>query len=118
MATNPEYKKTHYEQILVRVKKGKRDEYKDAAEKLGVGQMELFRIAADEYISNHAGEKITPPVPTTTPENELSSEDKRLLDSAGKLTPEARKQLVKFLEILTARATMLDTKGGDSNGND
>ena len=104
------YESKAYDQILLKVKKGKREEYKQAAAIRGLGQMEMIRLAIEKYI----GEEFVP-LPTTTPENKLSTEDKRLLDSAGKLTPEARKQLVKFLEILTARAATLDTKGGDEN---
>ena len=47
------YNAKAYDQILVRIKKGKREEYKQAAEKLGTGLMELFRRGADEYIQNH-----------------------------------------------------------------
>ena len=65
----------------------------------------MIRLAIDKYIDEVPASQEEKP--TTTPENKLSAEDKRLLDSAGKLTPAARKQLVKFLEILTARAATI-----------
>ena len=42
-----------YDQILVRVKKGKREEWKQAAEMRGIGYVEMIRQATDEYIQNH-----------------------------------------------------------------
>ena len=47
------YNAKAYDQILVRVKKGKRDEWKQAAELLGIGYVEMIRQATDEYIANH-----------------------------------------------------------------
>lgn len=47
------YNAKTYDQVLVRVKKGKRDEYRKEAELRGLGLMEFFRQAAEEYISNH-----------------------------------------------------------------
>lgn len=113
MATNnQDYKNINYDRLAIWVKKGTRDEYKQSAAEMGISLAVLIQNGVEEYISNHAGEK--PPFVLTTLKNKLSTEDKRLLDSAGKLTPDARKQLVKFLEILTARAaTISDTKGGD-----
>lgn len=47
------YNDTHYDQILIRVKKGKRDEYKQAAAERGIGFMEMFRVSVEEFIQNH-----------------------------------------------------------------
>ena len=47
------YNAKTYDQVLVRVKKGKRDEYKKEAELRGLALMEFFRQAAEEYIANH-----------------------------------------------------------------
>ena len=47
------YNAKTYDQVLVRVKKGKRDEYRKEAELRGLGLMEFFRQAAEEYIANH-----------------------------------------------------------------
>lgn len=50
------YNQKSYDQILIRVKKGKREEYRLAAEARSLGLMELFRISVEEYIANHATE--------------------------------------------------------------
>ena len=47
------YNSANYDQILIRVKKGSKDEYKQAAADRAIGLMELFRRGADEYIQNH-----------------------------------------------------------------
>ena len=47
------YNAKAYDQMTIRVKKGKRDEYKKEAELRGLGLMEFFRQAAEEYIANH-----------------------------------------------------------------
>lgn len=103
------YQQEKCDRITVDVPKGKRDAYKMIAAEKQLSLSMLIQNGVEGYAINYAGEKITPSVPTTTPENKLSAEDKRLLDSAGKLTPEARRALVKFLELLTARAATLDT---------
>ena len=47
------YNTKAYDQILIRVKKGKKDEYKKEGELRGLGLMELFRTSVEEYIANH-----------------------------------------------------------------
>lgn len=54
MASDYDYKKANYDQILIRVKKGKQADYREAAAALGLGQMELFRQAVDEFIARHS----------------------------------------------------------------
>lgn len=51
------YNAKTYEQILFRVKKGKKEEYKQAAEMRGIGFHEMLRRGADEYIINHPVDK-------------------------------------------------------------
>lgn len=51
------YNAKAYDQILFRVYKGKRDEYKQAAEERGIGFMELIRLAIEEFIENHPVKK-------------------------------------------------------------
>ena len=48
------YNQKTYDQIIIRVKKGLRDEYKLAADMRGLGLMEMIRLAIAEYIQNHA----------------------------------------------------------------
>lgn len=105
MATNSDYKKENYDQILIRVKKGKRDEYRTAAENLGLGQMEMIRAAIEEYIQNHTGGEF---VPTTTAET-LTAEEKRLLSAFAKCPDNMRPTLKKLVEQVAA----LVDKGGD-----
>ena len=47
------YNQKTYDQIIIRVKKGLRDEYKLAADMRGLGLMEMIRLAIAEYIQNH-----------------------------------------------------------------
>lgn len=54
------YDQKTYDQILIRVKKGRREEYKQAAALRGVGFMEMIRLAIDEYIANHEPTVSTP----------------------------------------------------------
>ena len=51
------YNDENYDQILFRVKKGKKEEYKKAAEVRGIGLMELARRGIEEYIENHPVEE-------------------------------------------------------------
>lgn len=106
MATNDEYKKENYDQILVRVKKGKREEYRTAAEGLGLGQMELFRAAVEEFIKNHAGEKVTLEV---KPES-ISAADRRLLDEFNQLPADVQKKTLALI-----RAINESKEGGEND---
>lgn len=47
------YRNKTYDNILFRVKKGKRDEYKQAAAIRNIGFHEMIRNSIDEYIQNH-----------------------------------------------------------------
>lgn len=105
MATNGDYKKENYDQILVRVRKGKREEYRQAADEMKLGQMELFRIAVEEYIQNHAGEEFKPEKPES-----ISAADKRLIEEFNRLPVDAQKSLMKFL-----RAINESKEGGDND---
>ena len=50
---NLRYREKAFDSISFTIKKGKREEYKEAAKARGLGLAELFRIGADEYIENH-----------------------------------------------------------------
>lgn len=91
------YDQKSYDQILIKVRKGKREEYKDAAEKLGLGQMELFRTAVEEYIKNHGGEVV---VPAARQETETISEERRLIQSFANLPDNMKPTLRKLIEQL------------------
>ena len=47
------YNERTYDRLAILLKKGKRDEYRKEAELRGLGLMEFFRQAAEEYIANH-----------------------------------------------------------------
>lgn len=53
MAYNDEYNKNTYDNLHLRVKKGIRDEYKQAANRLGLSLAALVTSAVDEYIERH-----------------------------------------------------------------
>lgn len=46
------YVAKHYDQIRLNVKKGERDKYKQAAERLGISLNELFVRAAEAYLAD------------------------------------------------------------------
>lgn len=47
------YDKAAYDKVLIRLKKGDREDYKAAAESLGLSLNALFVTAVDEYIQQH-----------------------------------------------------------------
>lgn len=47
------YNEQNIDMITFKVKKGRKAEYKQAAEERGIGFMELIRLAIEEYIENH-----------------------------------------------------------------
>ena len=52
LATDKYNAKT-YDSIIFRVKKGKRDEYKKAAELRGLSLAGMIKSAVDEFLNNH-----------------------------------------------------------------
>ena len=102
------YESKAYDQILLKVKKGKRDEYKQAAAEMELGQMEMIRLAIEEFLNRHKGEIFTS---STSPKLEsISAADKRLIESFGKCPDNVKPTLKKLIEQLA--------KGGKENGND
>ena len=53
LAANRRYREKAIDRVVVEVRKGMKDAYKQSAEMRGIGLMELFRRGADEYIQNH-----------------------------------------------------------------
>ena len=61
IAANRRYREKHLDRIEFTVSKGKKEEYKRAAEVRGIGLMELARRGIEEYIENHpVGENNVP----------------------------------------------------------
>lgn len=49
------YLKANYDNIVLRVKKGKHAEYKQAAENFGISLRELLQSGVEEFIASHIG---------------------------------------------------------------
>ena len=60
IAANRRYRDKTLDRIEFTVKKGKKAEYKQAAEERGIGLMELARRGIEEYIENHPVEDEIP----------------------------------------------------------
>ena len=98
------YKKTHYDQVAFRVKKGKREEYKSAAQDFGVSLSELLKTAVETYIADRSLHDLpVKPAPIFKPESqELSAEERRLLDEFNKLSPDVQKSIAKMIRVINA----------------
>lgn len=65
-----------------------------------------MKLNIESYVTNHTGEVVT-----VKPENQLSAEERKLIDEFNQLPTDAQKSLMKFLKAV-------NTKGGGENGND
>lgn len=99
-----EYKKTNYDQVAIRVKKGKREEYQQAAENFGLGYGEMIRLAVEKFIAERSGESFTKP---EKPES-LSADERRLVETFAKCPEHVKPAIRKILAELA-------TKGGEDN---
>ena len=91
------------DRIAADVPKGKREVYNAAAKELNLSLAKLIQAGVEEYIANHAGEVVT-----VKPENQLSAEERRLLDEFNQLPGDAQKHLLKFVKAV-------NKKGGGEN---
>ena len=55
---NNQYRDKTFDRMELIVKKGKKAEYKQAAEGFGIGLMELARRGIEEYIANHSAVEV------------------------------------------------------------
>lgn len=55
---NNRYRDKTFDRMELIVKKGKKEEYKQAAEGFGIGLMELARRGIEEYIANHSAVEV------------------------------------------------------------
>ena len=98
------YRRTNYDTVTFRIKKGGLAEYQRAAADLGLGQAEMYRLAVEEFIANHAGGDFLPvvkPAPiTSSPAEKLSSQEKTLLVEFNKLPTDVRKALLKTIKAI------------------
>ena len=111
-----EYRKEKYDNVSFKIPKGKREEYKQAADDFGIAQSEMFRLAVDTFIAEKSLQDL--PVRAVMlarqpvkPENQLSAEERKLIDEFNQLPTDAQKYLLKFVKAVN------QTKGGGDNGN-
>lgn len=86
------YKDNNYDRLAILIKKGKREEYKQAAERLGLGYAEMIRLAIDAFIAENAGEEFK----TTTPAP-MTAEERKLIDDFNALPDDVRKSISKLI---------------------
>ena len=113
--TNQKYKETHYDQLLIRVKKGKREEYQRAASDFGMSFRELIQTSVEKFIAERSLQDYCPPItselkPASSPEK-LTLEERKILDAVEALPPTARKLLLKFIQELAVN----QRREGDPN---
>lgn len=101
-----DYKKMHYDQIAFRVKKGKREEYQQAANDFGLGLSEMIRLAVETYIADRSLHDLpVKPAPIKiTPEPQITKEQRAMLEEISKLPVDTQKALLKFLRSLNGNA--------------
>ena len=100
------YRAKTYDTIGFDVPKGKREEFKQKAASLGISLAKFLFLSAESYGAKHAGEVVT-----VKPENQLSAEERKLIDEFNQLPTDAQKHLLKFVKAVN------QTKGGGDNGN-
>lgn len=96
------YKEKNIELVAFETRKGKSAEYTQAAINLGLGKMEMIRLAVEEFIQRHLNEfapvvKPAPMTPQPTAEK-LSTQERTLLDEFNQLPVDAQKSLIRFLK--------------------
>ena len=92
------YRQEKRDQLAVDVPKGKRDEYKQKATKLGLSLSMLVQYSVESYGANHGGEVIQKPEA-----EKLTAEERRLLAAFAKLPKNAQINLIKTLEALSPK---------------
>lgn len=94
------YREKTYDTIGFDVPKGKREEFKFKAAKLGFSLAKFLFIAAESYGTNHAGEVMTPQ-PKLEP---LSAADKQLIDEFARLPVDVQKCFLKTFKAINQNA--------------
>lgn len=82
--------------LTINVPKGERETYKQIADEQGISVAKLVQYSIAEFAQRHTGKGIFYPQG-----DRLTFEQRQLIDTVSKLTPETRKHLIKFLERLT-----------------
>ena len=94
------------DRIAADVPKGKREIYKTAANDMGLSLALLIQNGVEEFIKNHAGEKVTLEV---KPES-ISAADRRLLDEFNQLPADVQKKTLALI-----RAINESKEGGEND---
>ena len=103
-----EYKKAHYDNVVLRVYKGKREEYQQAAQDLGIGFWDLLQSGVEEFIASHIWSDFSPVKPasiTPPPAQKLSAEERNLLAEFNQLPADVQKSLLKLAKSINANQT-------------
>ena len=109
-----EYKKANYDQFIFRAKKGKKEEYRQAAEDFGLGLTEMFRLAVETFIAERSLYDLpVKPAPKTPPEEKLSSEERKLLDEFSKLPPDVQKSIAKMIRAINTELESNKIRAGE-----
>lgn len=112
-----EYRKEKYDNVSFKIPKGKREEYKQAADDFGIAQSEMFRLAVDTFIAEKSLQDLPvravmlarqPEKPET-----LSADERRLLDDINQLPSDTRKALVKLVKSINQAGVVV--KPSDQN---
>ena len=93
-----------YDRLGIWLEKGKREEYKQAAEDFGISLRELVQTSVETFIAERSLQDLpVKPAPVSKPESqELSAEERRLLDEFNKLPPDVQKSIAKMIRTINA----------------
>lgn len=105
------YRDKTYDTIGFDVKKGKRDEYKAIATKLGFSLTGFVTTAIEEFIIRYKDEEF---IPKPKPELNLPVEQKRLLEAFGKCPEHVKPALRKLIERLAEGNQMAQVEDAKS----
>lgn len=115
------YDKANFDLINFKIRKGKRELYKAAADELKLSLSRLLQLGAEEYIVNHAGAEFVKAlqetgeavVPFEKPaEKELSAQEQLLLARFNRLPQETKDVVLN----LVGEAARVANKGANEDG--
>ena len=94
------YRSNNYETVSFEVRKGIRDEYKEAAAELGISLAGFFKAAAEQFIERHGGEVIARPV--SSKEDSLSKDERKLVEEFNQLPDELKPTVRKLIQQISS----------------
>ena len=100
-----EYQKATYDRIGLVVKKGKREEYQQAAQDFGLTLSELLKISIETYIADRSLHDLPvkpAPMAKEPPSEKLSTQEKTLLDEFNRLPVDVQKAFLKTFKAINA----------------